>query len=176
MARPDLLLSGDGKVSAARAADGRYYYQSGSVPPRSFVGKSWWERLGAPPLYPWPKLRRNDTEGRTGADGSLRCDPAGCAWRHDGFLVAMPQQPHAITEDCHVADVVIDRFDLWRSGARALWLDREKGIRVLTVAETRGHRPWVLPRGHGVQEHRSAGPQGREKERQGASPRPASDP
>lgn len=163
--RPDMLISADGKLSAARAADGRYYYLSGSVPPRSFTGESWWQRLGAPPLYPWPNLRRNDTEGRTGADGSLRCDPDGCIWRYAGYVVALPRQPRAISEDCRSADVVIamqmpvryrcpsarivvDRFDLRRDGAHALYLDRAEGIRMVHVAATRGRRPWGLARGH----------------------------
>lgn len=188
VARPDMLLSHDGRMSAVRASDGRYYI-SGRVPPSSFTGESWWERLGAPPLHPWPTLRRNETEGRIGADGSLRCDPAGCAWRYDGFLIALPKQPKAIAEDCRNADavialqmpiryrcpsarIVIDRFDLWRSGAHAVWLDRETGMRVVTVAETRGRRPWVVPRGHGVQDEEAAGA----NEKRGTSLRPAVDP
>ena len=42
---------------------------------------------------------------------------------------------------CRRATLVIDRFDLWRQGAHALWL-RQEGIRVRTVAEASGHRPW----------------------------------
>lgn len=164
--RPDMLISGDGRLSAARADDGRYYYLSGSVPPKSFTGESWWQRLGAPPLYPWPVLRRNDREGRVGADGSLRCEMDGCTWRHAGFVVALPKRPGAIAEDCRSADaviamqmpiryrcpaarIVIDRFDLWRNGAHALYLDHKGGIRIVHVAATRGQRPWVLAKGHG---------------------------
>lgn len=161
-----MLISGDGRLSAARAADGRYYYLSGTVPPKSFTGEIWWQRLGAPPLYPWPALRRNDREGKVGADGSLRCDVDGCTWRYGGFVVALPKRPGAITEDCRTADVVIamqmpiryrcpaariviDRFDLRRDGAHALYLDRESGIQAIHVAATRGRRPWVLAKGHG---------------------------
>ncbi|MFN4311232.1 MAG: ComEC/Rec2 family competence protein [Ferrovibrio sp.] len=164
-AQPDLLVSGDGRLLAARAQDGHVYFSS--TPPRGFTAEAWWERLGAPPLYPWPALRRNETEGRAGADGSLRCDPAGCAWRHQGFLVAFPRQPQAIAEDCRHADaviatqmpvryrcpsarVVIDRNDLWRNGTHALYLDAQAGIRVVTVAHVRARRPWVIARGHGA--------------------------
>lgn len=165
LAPPDMLISGDGRLVAARAADQRYYLTS--TPPRGFAAETWWERLGAPPLYPWPTLRRNDSEGRAGADGSLRCDPEGCSWRHDGFLVALPRQPRAITEDCRHADavialqmpiryrcpaakVVIDRNDLWRGGTHALYLDGgSRVIRTVTVAQGRGQRPWVVSKGHG---------------------------
>ncbi|WP_300297137.1 ComEC/Rec2 family competence protein [Ferrovibrio sp.] len=174
VAQPDMLVSGEGRLLAARSGDGRFYLSR--TPPRGFAAETWWERLGAPPLYPWPTLRRNETDGSVGADGSLRCDPAGCSWRHAGFLVALPQQPHAITEDCRHADVVIaarmpvryrcpsakvviDRNDLWRGGTHALYLDRETGIRVVTVAQRRGRRPWVIPKGHGAA-HDSAGGEG----------------
>lgn len=172
IAQPDLLVSGDGRLLAARAAEaGRYYFSSS--PPRGFAAETWHERLGAPLLYPWPSLSRADLrtgEGRRGADGSLRCDPAGCSWRYQGFLVALPQQPKAITEDCRHADVVIatrmavryrcpsariviDRNDLWRGGTHALFLDTavaaQRGMRSVSVAETRGQRPWVVAKGHG---------------------------
>jgi competence protein ComEC len=164
VAQPDLLVSSDGRLLAARAAEaGRYYFSTAT--PRGFIAETWWERLGSPPLYPWPALRRNDSAGRAGTDGSLRCDPEGCSWRRDGFLVALPRQPQAITQDCRHADaviaaqmavryrcpaakVVIDRNDLWRSGTHALYLDAGRGIRSVSVAQTRGHRPWVNAKGH----------------------------
>jgi competence protein ComEC len=39
----------------------------------------------------------------------------------------------------------VDRFDLWRSGTHALWLEPD-GIRVESVAQSRGARPWVAER------------------------------
>jgi competence protein ComEC len=168
IAQPDLLISGDGRLLAARAAEPSRYYFSSS-PPRGFAAETWHERLGAPQLYPWPSLSRaaqRSGEGRSGADGSLRCDSVGCSWRYQGFLVALPQQPKAITEDCRHADVVIsarmavryrcpsariviDRNDLWRGGAHALYLDATQGIRSVSAAQSRGRRPWVNPKGHG---------------------------
>jgi competence protein ComEC len=38
---------------------------------------------------------------------------------------------------------VIDRFDLWREGAHAIWIDEAGIVRVETVASMRGVRPWV---------------------------------
>jgi competence protein ComEC len=37
---------------------------------------------------------------------------------------------------------VIDRFDLWRGGTHAIWLDPE-AITIETVDGWRGERPWV---------------------------------
>lgn len=172
IAQPDFLVNADGRLLAARAAEpGRFYFTS--APPRGFAAETWHERLGAPLLYAWPSLSRADLrsgEGRSGADGSLRCDPSGCSWRYQGYLVALPQQPKAITEDCRHADVVIsarmavryrcpaariviDRNDLWRGGTHALYLDAAHGVpmglRSVSVAQTRGRRPWVIARGHG---------------------------
>jgi competence protein ComEC len=45
---------------------------------------------------------------------------------------------------CASANVVIDRFSLWREGGHALWLEGD-GVRVETVRATRGERPWVPP-------------------------------
>jgi competence protein ComEC len=41
---------------------------------------------------------------------------------------------------------VIDRFDLWRNGAHALWL-APGGVEVRSVNQARGDRPWVVKPG-----------------------------
>ena len=64
----------------------------------------------------------------------------------------------AIAEDCRTASVVIsavpvrrrcpaahtiiDRFDLWRNGAYALYFE-PSGPRVVSVTDARGIRPWT---------------------------------
>jgi competence protein ComEC len=83
----------------------------------------------------------------------------GCIYRTVGHVVALAQRPEALSEDCQTANVlistvpirglcptaqiIVDRFDLWRSGAHALWL-KEGSVRVESVNGLRGHRPWVL--------------------------------
>src|SRR3546814_12517978 len=79
---PDLLIGNDGWLIAARAADGVHFYLSGSVPPRSFAGEVWWQRLGAPPLCPWPAFRSNDTEGSCLVDRAVCCHTDGCRADH----------------------------------------------------------------------------------------------
>jgi competence protein ComEC len=44
---------------------------------------------------------------------------------------------------CRGVSVRIDRFDLWRNGAHALYIDAE-GIRTETAREAQGERPWVV--------------------------------
>ena len=44
---------------------------------------------------------------------------------------------------CASASTLLDRFDLWREGAHAIWL-RRGAVRVVSVNGVRGDRPWVL--------------------------------
>ena len=53
-----------------------------------------------------------------------------------------------VTSGCPGPDVIIDRFDLWRQGAHAIWLG-EKRVRVESVNTYRGDRPWVPGAGGG---------------------------
>ncbi|MFP6759944.1 MAG: ComEC family competence protein, partial [Alphaproteobacteria bacterium] len=90
-----------------------------------------------------------------GAD-SLTCDSLGCRYvTGDGTVFALVFDGRALAEDCALSDVVvsavpvrkrcpgpdlvIDRFDLWRDG--------EGRVRVDSVRERRGARPWVAERG-----------------------------
>jgi len=114
-------------------------------------------------------LRRSgQNEGRHWAreDGEsglpLRCDSLGCIYRTGGQVIAFALTGAALDEDCRRASLlialeplrwhtcpaprlVIDRFDLWREGAHAIWI-RHNGVSLTTVAQQRGQRPWVLPR------------------------------
>jgi competence protein ComEC len=44
-------------------------------------------------------------------------------------------------QPCRGPAVVIDRFDLWRQGAQAVWLGPDGPV-VRTVAGQQGARPW----------------------------------
>jgi competence protein ComEC len=67
------------------------------------------------------------------------------------------RQADALAEDCTVAELVvslvpvrracagvpvIDRFDLWRNGTHAIWLEG-RDPRIETVRGRQGDRPWV---------------------------------
>ena len=149
--RPDVLVSEDAAYLAVRAADGGLWVSS----PRSNVTvDTWLRRDGREGAGRWP------ASGTATADGRLRCDGTGCIYRAEGATVALVREEEALAEDCRAADVVVasvavfvrcnarvvvDRLDVWRAGAHAVWI-KDGEIRVVTVAETRGVRPWVLPR------------------------------
>jgi competence protein ComEC len=151
---PDLLVDGSGRLFAARTEGGELMLSSRRA--ARITGEIWLRRAGQSAAAPWP------TQGAS-ADGALTCDPLACIYRRRGQVVALVRDPRALAEDCRVADVVvslvpvrrrcdagvvIDRFDLWRHGGHALWLE-DGGARVVTVAEGRGERPWARAPGRG---------------------------
>ena len=151
---PDILVDADGKLMAVRSADGRLAVSS--TRSSRFVRDVWTRRSGQEePALAWPAPG-------TSADGRLRCDSLGCVYRSHARTVALVRRAQALLEDCWVADVVVsavpvrtpcpkarmvvDRFDLWRNGAHAIWLGEgdAANIRVESVNQGRGDRPWVL--------------------------------
>lgn len=150
---PDVIVDGDGRLMAVRGADGRLALSSRRL--GRFEAEMWLRRAGqddAPAAWP-------ADGGGESADAALACDAVGCVYRANRYVVALVRDEGALPEDCWVADVlvatvpvrracpspkvVIDRFDLWREGAHALWL-AEDGVRVESVNGVRGRRPWVV--------------------------------
>jgi len=146
---PDLLVSGDGRLAALRDGERRLWVADRRS--NRFVIDSWRRGSYAGEVIRWPGAGQ-------AAEGALHCDPLGCLYRREGTLLAISWDPRGLAEDCAVADgvvsleplrrqacdgpqVVIDRFDLWREGAQALWLD-DGGLRRTTVLDTQGLRPW----------------------------------
>jgi competence protein ComEC len=147
---PDLLVSGDGRLVAARSASGELMVSS--LRRERFLRNAWLQRNGQEARAArWP-------ESGASADGRLTCDGLGCIFRVGGRVVAIPRRPDALDEDCATADVVvspipvrnrcpsaatvIDLADLRRDGAHALWLHGGT-VRVASVNGRRGDRPWV---------------------------------
>jgi competence protein ComEC len=159
---PDLFIDSSGRLMAARTADGGLMVSS------RMVGRStreaWLRRSGQRYASEyWPK-------NGASADGSLRCDALGCVYRANGHIVAIAARGEALIEDCRLADVVIsltpvrrscasagtvlDRFDLWREGAHAIWLESPQ-VSVESVNRSRGDRPWVVRPAQRSAEHQA---------------------
>ena len=148
---PDILIDGRGRLLGVRTADGGMTVST--LRRARFERKIWLRRQGQKQdRAPWPKTGPS-------ADGRLSCDVEGCVYRAGGRVVALAYGEGALAEDCWLADVVvslvpvrmscpapaglIDRFDLWRQGGHALWLNGDK-VRIETVNGVRGERPWVI--------------------------------
>jgi competence protein ComEC len=149
---PDILVSGDGRLMAVRDEQGRLMLSS----PRGdrFARETWLRRDGDldDGVETWPRNGRS-------ADGRLDCVPTHCLYRADGATVALVRQARALPAACRDTDMVIasvsvfapcrratgrtiDRFDLLAEGAHAIRIENGT-LRVETVREHRGRRPWV---------------------------------
>lgn len=145
---PDVLMARDARTIAVRLADGRLHFLRPAKD--DYAAESWLKRDG--------DTRAADDAIAKAGEG-VRCDAYGCVARLPGGLtLASGLRFDALTEDCARADIVvsampvrgacrgpklvIDRFDLAKSGATAIQLG--KGLDVATVRETRGDRPWSL--------------------------------
>ncbi len=149
--RPDILISEDGRLMAVRAADGRL---SVSEPRRDrFTREIWLRADGRSEVTSWPTAGPDEAAW-------LTCDPLACLYRPNGQSVALIRDPRALQEDCSMADIVVaavpvprfcradivvDRFDVWRHGAHAITFTQEGPV-VARVADRIGLRPWVLDR------------------------------
>ena len=80
---------------------------------------------------------RYTARGRTVA---IVTGAAGLPVRCSGLDAIVSQVPAGFR--CRSMMPVIDRIDVWRRGAVALWLDQD-GVSVESANESRGDRPWV---------------------------------
>lgn len=153
---PDVIVSHDAKVMAVLARDGTYMLSGGRS--GSLLEETWTRRGGTEAGAKWPKAGRS-------TDDSLACDALGCIYTARGRQVALLRDAAALVEDCR-ADLVIspvparracgretkviDRIDLWRDGAHAVWLAPDR-MDIRSVNSWRGDRPWVPRHGRADQ-------------------------
>ncbi|HUS97924.1 MAG TPA: ComEC/Rec2 family competence protein, partial [Hyphomicrobiaceae bacterium] len=148
-ARPDILIGRDGTLVALRGPDGRL----AALPSRggTFELQRWLEHDGD---------GRSPAEAQKYPAGSniYRCDRAGCTARLKSRLVAVSRHPRALDDDCRRADVlilnmpkppgcvprghVVDKASARKFGTHAIYIASNGAIRVQTVADGRGRRPW----------------------------------
>jgi len=145
---PDILADGGGRYFAVAAADGGLMVSSAR---RNHTTTAWMSGRGLSAGTAWP-------DALPSLDQRLNCDGLSCFYQAKGRTVALVRDARALREDCQAADilisavpvpakcrapgVVIDRFDLWRRGAHAIWLEKGGGVRVVSVADARGERLW----------------------------------
>ncbi|CAP53994.1 putative DNA uptake protein [Gluconacetobacter diazotrophicus PA1 5] len=148
VARPDVLLSPDGRAVAVR--DGAVL-RIGPHPGADKAVESDWQQALALPLASLPQ-----------ADGRLACRDEAC--RMDGGRVrlrlsaAAPAECAGVTllvtlvpmdQGCPAART-LDGLTVWQGGAQAVFL-RPDGPHVVSDRGVRGARPWVLAPGqHGM--------------------------
>jgi competence protein ComEC len=146
---PDILVSEDAKLVAITEADGSLRLSTGRAD--RFAASEWMRRLGQDQRILW-------NAGLVGTDPRLVCDHGDCRFRLAGHAVAILQHADGFAAACAEADLVIlmvpadgdcrvsviDPAKLAREGGHAIWLS-EAGIRIETVRQGQGSRPWVAP-------------------------------
>ena len=155
---PDLLIGRDGALVAVREVDGRL----------AAVGKA----RDTFELSRW--LENDGDERQPGAAAQsthVACDRIGCRATVKGLIVAVAQHPAAFADDCRRAAIVVsnivspqscsrpkavvDFFAARREGTHAIYIAEDGMLRVETVAQVRGQRPWstrMAPRGKAGQQ------------------------
>lgn len=143
--RPVLLVDATGRTVGLRAGDGAFVID-GAARDR-FTAEMWLEREG----------EADRTAEAAKMEGRLACDALGCAGSAGGFRVALARSGAVLAEDCRWADIlvapfavgrcpsaaiVIDRAALAKGGAHAVYAEGGR-LRVETVADWRGQRPWT---------------------------------
>jgi len=143
--RPDILVEGQGRLIAVRNGAGVLVVNS-AMAARHAAGE-WAKQEG---------LMERLVTARD--DPMAACDAQGCMFTAgNGETVAFVRNATALEEDCARASIVIasvaayrcegprlaiDARDLYAGGGHAIWFE-EDGVRMETVAQRRGQRPWV---------------------------------
>jgi competence protein ComEC len=149
---PDILISEDAKLVAITEADGSLRLSTGRVD--RFAAGEWLRRMGQDQRILWNAA----VEG----DPRLVCTEGDCRFKSAGRSVAILQNADGLAAACADSDLVIvlvrisapcrvpviDPDRLQQQGGHAVWLSQE-GMRVQSVREGQGERPWVaaLPDG-----------------------------
>jgi competence protein ComEC len=145
---PDILLSADGRLAAIHAGGDMFVQQRDGF---SGFTQDAWRQMWAANVRALPERPEHGVDC---TDRACRIRPRpdapfailllGDATDADcdaGMLLSL--EPIELRCPPPVPDA-FDRFDLWRDGAHAVWLDRD-GVHVLSDRQARGDRPWVPP-------------------------------
>ncbi len=148
--QPVVLASENSEIFGLRTSHGFYLVGPGTNANR-YTRNEWLERAGHRP--------GRGSGVNPANQKAVRCDHMGCVvvlengkklsvlwdegalledcWEMDVVISAVP-----VRRRCDTPELVIDRFDLWRNGAYAIYSE-EDGIRVENTREIRGNRPWI---------------------------------
>ncbi len=147
--QPDILVSSKFNLIAFRAENGEFKISGRSK--ERFALEVWERSMGVEPGkgFKWPK---------EGQDDALICGAVGCRLELKGYKISFLKKPEALDEECLWADIilsfeplikqscntayVLDKFDTYRGGAHALWLEEGGVLRMQNVESDRGGRPW----------------------------------
>ena len=145
---PDILIGADARTVSVRGTDGRL--EMIGFPRDGYTASEWLRRDGD---------QRTADETVASSGGGVRCDALGCrVHAANGLVIAKVLRADGLDEDCARSDIVISAIAIVRpclgprlvldlrrimaGGGYAVWLDP---LRVSSVQEARGERPWSAP-------------------------------
>jgi competence protein ComEC len=150
---PDILIGSDGALVAVRSEGGTLSAVGARA--ANFELERWLEHDGSPGAVVEAAKAR-----------AFTCDGIGCRAQVKGLEVAVARHPAAFAEDCRRVAIlvsqlvsprgcqtpktVVDFFAARRDGTHALYIGADGSIRVETVAQRRGTRPWSMPARRGA--------------------------
>ncbi|MBT5239546.1 MAG: DUF4131 domain-containing protein [Rhodospirillaceae bacterium] len=141
---PNILINETADVLAVKGSDGALILSPGR---REGFTRGVWTELWGQSEETWKETK------------ALTCDSEACIYSAEGKTVSLSYSDAAVSEDCGRVDVIvakvpswrlcksgvrIDRFDVWRHGAHALWIEQDD-IRIKRVSDFTGRRIWNKP-------------------------------
>lgn len=143
---PDILVESTAANAAFRNEAGELVF---AMPRRgSFAAGKWLQANGeeaslkdAAVRPGWTCKERRCTATLKGKTVAYFREAEGAAPACDGIDILIADYP--LRGACRSVAIRIDRFDVWRKGAHALWLEDGK-IRLTTARGESGARPWVV--------------------------------
>ena len=147
IAAPDLLIGDGGKLVMVRDQHGQLTGPSRRQ--SNFILARWLERDGD---------KREPRE--IGVTEPFHCDRTGCVAQVKGQTLAFSKSVASLRDDCARADIlvvaenvtrpckaklVVDRARLQQLGTHAIEITADGTLRIETVAERQGQRPWTRP-------------------------------
>ncbi|MCF8474741.1 MAG: ComEC family competence protein [Emcibacter sp.] len=155
--KPDIVIDNKGRLIGVKNANEEISLSS--LRAGRMTRERWAQHFGQKTIEKWSYNEEN-----TDGDSWMTCDALSCLYRplqtQSEILIALVKDEMALTEDCINAEIVIslvpvevpcpsatlviDKWDFYNKGGYALWLPHNTGdvIRVETVVDSRGNRPW----------------------------------
>ncbi len=151
---PDILISSSHKLFAFKQANGDDLYVSSRRSER-FVRQNWEKYYG---------LEKNSSKllpykgGVLPDNGFYNCGEYGCRFEIKSKKISFIRNAYIQKQECSWADIiisippmrrnckssiVIDKFDTWKNGAHAVWIN-DNNIKIKNVAEITANRPWSI--------------------------------
>ncbi|MEB3702923.1 ComEC/Rec2 family competence protein [Candidatus Bealeia paramacronuclearis] len=138
---PDILIDEKGKTMAIRLPSGEFSVSANRL--KTFTSEQWQRQTASSTL-----VKAKDSLEKTNGGYAYK-SPHGykvlilekeSSFSCQGYDLVLSSEP--LRKNCAEAPLKIDRFDVWRKGAHAIWLD-PKGIRIQSVRDSQGARPWT---------------------------------